>query len=336
MTHSPTPSTFSLAVHGGAGTILRNTMTPAREAAYHAGLRRALEAGRLVLAAGGAALDAVTAAVMALEDEPLFNAGRGAVFTSAGKQEMDAAIMDGRDRAAGAVAGICGPRNPILAARAVMERTEHVLLIGESALAFCRAQGLAFEDTPYFFTEARWQALQDTLAMRLAGVDNQDASRKHGTVGAVARDSHGHLAAATSTGGMTAKAPGRVGDTPVIGAGTWADDDTCALSGTGNGEIFIRYAACHEISARMRHAGQSLAQATQGVVMDLLAPHGGSGGIIAVDRHGSVSLPFNCAGMYRGVVQSDGVLRTAIYDEPLVDYAAQAGNRPPDELLKNV
>ena len=336
MTHSPTPSTFSLAVHGGAGTILRNTMTPAREAAYHAGLRRALEAGRLVLAAGGAALDAVTAAVMALEDEPLFNAGRGAVFTSAGKQEMDAAIMDGRDRAAGAVAGICGPRNPILAARAVMERTEHVLLIGESALAFCRAQGLAFEDTPYFFTEARWQALQDTLAMRLAGVDNQDASRKHGTVGAVARDSHGHLAAATSTGGMTAKAPGRVGDTPLIGAGTWADDDTCALSGTGNGEIFIRYAACHEISARMRHAGQSLAQATQGVVMDLLAPHGGSGGIIAVDRHGSGSLPFNCAGMYRGVVQSDGVLRTAIYDEPLVDYAAQAGNRPPDELLKNV
>jgi len=322
-------SAFSLVVHGGAGTILRSTMTPAREAAYHAGLRRALEAGRLVLAAGGAALDAVTAAVMALEDEPLFNAGRGAVFTSAGKQEMDAAIMNGRDRAAGAIAGICGPRNPILAARAVMERTEHVLLIGESALAFCRAQGLPFEDIPYFFTQARWQALQDTLAMRQAGVDNQDASRKHGTVGAVARDSHGHLAAATSTGGMTAKMPGRVGDTPVIGAGTWADDDTCALSGTGNGEIFIRYAACHEISARMRHAGQSLAQAAQGVVMDLLAPKGGSGGIIAVDRHGAVSLPFNCAGMYRGVVQSDGVLRTAIYDEPLVDYAAVTdGNKP--------
>ena len=323
------PSTFSLVVHGGAGTILRNTMTPAREAAYHAGLRQALEAGRLVLAAGGAALDAVTAAVMALEDEPLFNAGRGAVFTSAGKQEMDAAIMDGRDRAAGAVAGICGPRNPILAARAVMERTEHVLLIGESALAFCRVQGLAFEDTPYFFTQARWQALQDTLAMRQAGVDNQDASRKHGTVGAVARDSHGHLAAATSTGGMTAKMPGRVGDTPVIGAGTWADDETCALSGTGNGEVFIRYAACHEISARMRHAGQTLAQAAQGVVMDVLAPHGGSGGIIAVDRQGGVSLPFNCAGMYRGVVQADGVLRTAIYDEPLVDYAAVTGGNKP-------
>ena len=165
--------------------------------------------------------------------------------------------------------------------------------------------------------------------MRQAGVDNQDASRKHGTVGAVARDSQGHLAAATSTGGMTAKMPGRVGDTPVIGAGTWADDETCALSGTGNGEVFIRYAACHEISARMRHAGQSLAQAAQGVVMDLLAPHGGSGGIIAVDRHGGVSLPFNCAGMYRGVVQADGVLRTAIYDEPLVDYAAVTGGNKP-------
>lgn len=317
---STTSEEFALAVHGGAGTILRSKMTPQREAAYHAGLRRALEAGRVVLADGGSALDAATAAVMALEDEPLFNAGRGAVYTSAGKQEMDAAVMDGRDRTAGAVAGICGPRNPVLAARAVMEHSGHVLLIGESALEFCRRQGLAFEEASYFFTEQRWQALQETLAMRQSGADDQDESRKHGTVGAVARDRQGNLAAATSTGGMTAKAPGRVGDSPVIGAGTWADNETCAVSATGHGEIFIRYAAAHEIASRMRYAGQTLDQASRAVVVDMLAPAGGSGGIIAVDRAGNVSLPFNCSGMYRGVVRGDGRLLTGIYEEPLVEF----------------
>ncbi|KAB0266385.1 isoaspartyl peptidase/L-asparaginase family protein [Microvirga brassicacearum] len=311
---------FTLAVHGGAGTILRTKMTPEREAAYHAGLRRALEAGRVVLADGGTAIDAVTAAVMTLEDEPLFNAGRGAVYTSAGLQEMDAAIMDGRDRAAGAIAGICGPRNPILAARAVMEKSDHVFLIGDNALNFCRQNGIAFEDASYFFTDQRWDALQETLAMRRSGGEDHDESRKHGTVGAVARDRNGHLAAATSTGGMTAKAPGRVGDSPVIGAGTWADDETCAVSGTGHGEIFIRYAAGHEIASRLRYAGQNLQQAVHGVVVDVLAPVGGSGGVIAVDRSGAFSLTFNCSGMYRGVVTGDGVLRTAIYDEPLVDF----------------
>jgi beta-aspartyl-peptidase (threonine type) len=257
---------------------------------------------------------------MALEDEPLFNAGRGAVYTSAGKQEMDAAIMDGRDRAAGAIAGICGPRNPILAARAVMEHSGHVFLIGESALDFCRERGLAFEEASYFYTDQRWQALQETLAMRRSGAEDHDESRKHGTVGAVARDRNGNLAAATSTGGMTAKSPGRVGDSPVIGAGTWADNETCAVSGTGHGEIFIRYAAGHEIASRMRHAGQSLEEASRVVVMDMLAPAGGSGGVIAVDRTGVVSLPFNCSGMYRGCVRGDGILRTAIYDEPMVDF----------------
>ncbi len=324
MTHtSPAPGTFTLAVHGGAGTILRATMTPEREAAYHAGLRRALDAGRGVLAAGGSALDAVTAAVQCLEDEPLFNAGRGAVYTSDGKQEMDAAVMNGADHAAGAVAGICGPRNPILAARAVMEKSEHVMLTGDAALAFCRAQGLAMEEAAYFFTEARWEALQSTLAMRRTGTQDQDESRKHGTVGAVARDMHGHVAAATSTGGMTAKMPGRVGDSPVFGAGTWADDASCAVSGTGHGEVFIRFAAAHEIAARMRLAGQGLQQAAEGVVMDLLAPQGGPGGVVAVDAHGNFALPFNCAGMYRGAVTQDGVLCTAIYDEPLVDYTAR-------------
>jgi L-asparaginase / beta-aspartyl-peptidase len=311
---------FSLAIHGGAGTIRRSTMTPEREAAYHAGLRRSLEAGRAILADGGSALDAVSAAVMALEDEPLFNAGRGAVYTSAGKQEMDAAIMDGRDRSAGAVAGICGPRNPILAARAVMEHSGHVVLIGESALEFCRSQGLAFEEESYFFTEQRWKALQDTLAMRKSGADDQDESRKHGTVGAVARDRHGNLAAATSTGGMTAKMPGRVGDSPVIGAGTWADNETCAISATGHGEIFIRYAAAHDIASRMRYAGQTLEDAARIVVIDILKPVGGSGGIIAVDHAGNVALPFNSSGMYRGVVRQDGKLLTGIYKEELVEY----------------
>jgi beta-aspartyl-peptidase (threonine type) len=317
---------FTLAVHGGAGTILRASMSPEREAAYHAGLRHALEAGRSVLAGGGTAIDAVTAAVMQLEDAPLFNAGRGAVYTSAGQQEMDAAIMNGQDHAAGAVAGIFGPRNPILAARAVMEKTEHVMLTGEAALELCRTHAIALEEATYFFTEQRWEALQNTLAMRRTGTQDLDDSRKHGTVGAVACDVHGHVAAATSTGGMTAKSPGRVGDTPIFGAGTWADDATCAVSATGHGEIFVRYAAAHEIAARMQHAGQSLETAALGVVRDLLAPHGGSGGVIAVDGEGAFSMPFNCSGMYRGVVTADGVLRTAIYDEPLLDYRGPAAS----------
>ncbi len=311
---------FTLAVHGGAGTIVRSKMNAEREAAYHGGLRRSLEAGRQVLADGGAALDAVTSAVLVLEDDPLFNAGRGAVYTSDGKQEMDAAIMDGRDHAAGAVAGIFGPRNPILAARAVMEKSEHVLLIGDSALTFLRGHGIVFEEPAYFHTDQRWQALQETLALRRSGVLDGDESRKHGTVGAVARDRHGHLAAATSTGGMTGKAPGRVGDTPVFGAGTWADDASCAISGTGHGESFIRYAVAHEIAARLRLAGQSLNQAARSVVMDMLAPVGGSGGVIGVDKNGAWAMPFNCSGMYRGVVTGDGVLRTAIYDEALNDF----------------
>ncbi len=308
---------FTLAVHGGAGTIDPASLTPQRRAAYRAGLARALQAGQAILADGGAALDAVTAAVCVLEDEPLFNAGRGAVYTSAGTQEMDAAIMDGRDRRAGAVAGLFGPKNPIRAARAVMERTEHVLLLGEGALAVARQAGLDFADGDYFFTEARWQALQETLKQRAAGADDGDPARKHGTVGAVARDRAGHLAAATSTGGMTAKAPGRVGDSPLIGAGTFADDATCAVSCTGHGEIFIRWNAAAEIAARMRHRGESLAAAAEHVVMADLMPVGGSGGLVAVAADGTVALPFNSTGMYRGVIGADGVARTAIHREDL-------------------
>ena len=310
---------FALAVHGGAGTLRRGLMDEARGALYHTGLRASLIAGRDILAAGGSALDAVTAAVLMLEDDPLFNAGRGASFTSAGTLEMDAAVMDGRERRAGAVAGICGPRNPVLAARAVMEHTPHVLLAGEGAVAFCRAQGLAFAEREYFYTESRWQALQHILKRRRRGLPDtdpeEDDALRHGTVGAVARDRDGNLAAATSTGGIAGKLPGRIGDSPIIGAGTYADNESCAVSATGHGEIFMRFGAAFEIAARMRHRGQPLDAAAREVI-EALAESGGSGGLVAVDRDGSLALPFNCAGMYRGYVTGDGIVHSAIYDEP--------------------
>jgi L-asparaginase / beta-aspartyl-peptidase len=305
---------FALAIHGGAGTLRRDAISAARGARYHAGLRRAIEAGRDILAAGGSALDAVTAAVVALEDDPLFNAGRGAVFTAAGTQEMDAAIMEGREHRAGAVAGIFGPKNPILAARAVMEHSPHVLLTGEGALALCRAQELGFADRGYFYTASRWRALQQTLGRQEGGTADDDEARRHGTVGAVARDCRGDLAAATSTGGMTGKLPGRVGDTPIIGAGTYADNATCAVSATGHGEYFIRYGVAHEVAARIAHGGETLAEAARAVIDDV-GRIGGSGGLVAVGRDGSLALPFNCSGMYRGYVNRDGIVYTAIYDE---------------------
>jgi L-asparaginase / beta-aspartyl-peptidase len=300
---------FALAVHGGAGTVRRGEASLSRTASYHDGLRRALTAGRDILATGGSAVDAVTEAVATLEDDPLFNAGRGSVFTRAGTQEMDACVMDGAERRAGAVAGVFGPRNPVRAARAVMERSRHVLLIGEGALAFCRENGVAFCDPDYFHTEARWRELQRALE-RPGGEPPQ-----YGTVGAVARDCRGNLAAATSTGGMTGKAPGRVGDTPIIGAGTYAENATCAVSATGHGEFFIRHAAAFAIAARLHYAGQSLEQATRAVI-DELAAAGGTGGVVAVDRAGALALPFSTAGMYRGYVRDGGASHTAIYDEP--------------------
>ncbi|MYL27954.1 MULTISPECIES: isoaspartyl peptidase/L-asparaginase family protein [Halomonadaceae] len=304
---------FSLAVHGGAGVLHRDQMTPEREADYHAALERVLSAGEAVLDADGSALDAVTQAVCALENEPLFNAGRGAVFTRNEQQEMDAALMDGRNRQAGAVAGIFGPKNPVLAARSVLEHTDHVLMIGEGALAVARTAGLDFEERDYFFTQERWDALQETLKMEAEGTLDDDPSRRHGTVGAVARDRNGHLAAATSTGGMTAKRSGRVGDSPVIGAGTYADDATCAVSATGDGEAFLRLCAAHEIDARMRLTSVSLERAAEDVIMTELTALNGTGGIIALDRNGAITTPFNCEGMYRGwSVEGDG-RKTAIY-----------------------
>jgi beta-aspartyl-peptidase (threonine type) len=306
---------FALAIHGGAGTIRRAGLTTALEAAYHAGLRDALTAGQRVLADGGSALDAVTEAVVALEDSPLFNAGRGAVFTSAGRIEMDAAVMDGRDRSAGAVAGVLGPRNPVRAARAVMEHPDAVLMAGQGALDFCRAAGVAFEPESYFHSERAWKALQKELERRSAGhPDDRDDADRHGTVGAVALDRAGNLAAATSTGGMTAKPPGRIGDTPVIGAGTWAENGVCAVSATGTGEIFIRHGAGHEIAARMRLGGQSLAAAAAAVVSEI-EESGGHGGLIAIDAAGNVALPLNSQGMYRGVAAGNDAPRTAIYAE---------------------
>ena len=266
-------------------------------------------AGREILAAGGSALDAVTQAVVALEDDPLFNAGKGSVFTAAGTQEMDASVMDGRDHRAGAVAGVFGPRNPVLAARAVMEHSHLVLLIGEGALAFCRGQHVAFAEPGYFSTEERRRELQHALTER-----GRNAAGE-GTVGAVARDRDGNLAAATSTGGMTGKVPGRVGDSPIIGAGTYADNATCAVSATGHGEFFIRYGTAFEIAARLRYGDQSLRQAAYAVI-EALVEFGGRGGMVAVDRSGALALPFNTAGMYRGYIRASGVVHTAIWDEP--------------------
>lgn len=312
MTHPILPV---LVIHGGAGVMDRSRMPADQAKATHAGLAAALTAGLAVLTAGGTAIDAVTEAVKALEDDPLFNAGRGAVYTSDGTQEMDAAIMEGRDRRAGAVAGIFGPRHPILAAREVMERGEQVLLTGEGAARFCRDAGLEHCAPEWFATENRRASLEAELDRRRRGLpDDGDESRKHGTVGAVALDRDGNLAAATSTGGMTAKAPGRVGDSPVIGAGTWADNATCAISATGHGEFFIRHAVAHEISSRMRWAGHSLEEAADAVINRDLAPIGGSGGLIAVDARGNIALPFNCSGMYRGFARvGEGMVHSAIY-----------------------
>jgi L-asparaginase / beta-aspartyl-peptidase len=306
----PGETGWVLAVHGGAGTIRRRGTADRRES-YHAALRHALAAGREVLATGGGALDAVTAAVVALEDEPLFNAGRGSVFTAAGTQEMDACVIEGSAHRAGAVAGIFGPRNPVLAARAVMEGSRHVLMAGEGALALCRELGVAFADRGYFFTEERWWELRRALEQSGGGAPQREVG---GTVGAVARDRRGNLAAATSTGGMTGKIPGRVGDSPIIGAGTYADNLTCAVSATGHGEFFIRYGAAFEVAARLRYARRLLKRAAQSVI-DEMAALGASAGLVAIDRTGAVAMPFNTEGMYRGFVRKGGAMHTAIHRE---------------------
>jgi L-asparaginase / beta-aspartyl-peptidase len=309
---------FGLVIHGGAGTIERSNMTPEKEREYRAGLERALTAGYEILKRGGSSLDATEAAVRVLEDDPHFNAGRGSVFTSAGTNEMDAAIMDGKTLAAGAVAVLKHVKNPISLARLVMEKSGHVMMDGEGAEAFAKENGMELVDQKYFFTEARWEALQKIKAAekkRTSGagkafvITDQD---RHGTVGAVALDKNGNLAAATSTGGTTNKRPGRVGDTPVIGAGTYANNATCAVSGTGDGEYFIRALVGHNVSALMQYRGMSLKDAAQ-AALDKVAKLGGTGGLIAIDHQGNIALPFNTQGMYRGYVDSSGKFVIEIY-----------------------
>ena len=304
---------FALAIHGGAGTIARASLTPADEQQYRAALEAALAIGYEQLRDGAAALDAVEAAVRSLEDCPLFNAGRGAVFTHDGHHEMDAALMSGHNKLAGAVAGVRQVQNPIRAARLVMEKTEHVLLGYPGADDLAREHGLPLQPAEYFFTQKRFDQLQDAIATGKMQLDHAaDPNWKKGTVGAVARDRHGHLAAATSTGGMTNKRYSRIGDTPLIGAGTWADV-RCAISCTGNGEYFIRAVAAYDIACLLEYKGLTLEEACRVVVQDKLAPVGGEGGLIAVDAAGNLTLPFNSEGMYRASRTAGGEAVVAIY-----------------------
>ena len=300
----------ALAIHGGAGTILRSQMTPALEAGYRSGLENALKAGWEILEKGGSSLDAVEGAVCSLEDFPLFNAGRGSVFTHEGGQEMDASVMDGKPPKAGAVASVKNIKNPVNLARLVMERTEHILLAGEGANQFAEQIGVAMEPDEYFFTEHRWLQLQEALAAGRVQLDHAQA-RPIGTVGAVACDSNGHLAAATSTGGMTNKKYGRIGDTPLIGAGTYADE-VCAVSCTGHGEYFMLGVTAFDVAARMKYKGLSLEEAAQETI-DRLTEIKGDGGLIAVDAHGNVTTPFNSEGMYRASLITDGEIDIKIY-----------------------
>ncbi len=287
-----------LAIHGGAGTILRSSMTAELQQQYEQGLQDALQAGYSVLQSGGSAVDAVQAAVVSLEDFPLFNAGRGSVFNNVGGHEMDASIMDGSNLMAGAVSGISLVKNPVLLARTIMDKSEHVLLCGQGAEQFAKHQGLQFEDDAYFYVQHRYEQWQQALKEDSISLDHND--KKFGTVGAVALDANGNLAAATSTGGMTNKKFGRMGDSPIIGAGTYANNNTCAISCTGHGELFIRAVVAYDISCLMEYKGLSLKEACDVVVHDKLVKIKGEGGLVALDKHGNIELPFNSEGMYRG------------------------------------
>ena len=303
-------SNWQLAIHGGAGVVKPGSLTPEHEAAYRAGLNAALEAGARILRSGGSSLDAVEATVRVLEDDPLFNAGKGAVFTADGHNELDASIMDGRTRAAGAIAGVTRTKNPVSLARAVMEKSPHVMLVGAGADAFSLQAGVVQVDPGYFRTEERWQQyLQWRDKKSDALIDRTHA---YGTVGAVALDQAGHLAAATSTGGTVGKRWGRVGDSPVIGAGTIAEDGLCAVSATGDGEFFIRASAARQLRDRMDWHGESVQSAADNTIRDI-GGLGGEGGLIAIDAKGHVAFAMNSTGMYRGSVGSASAAHTAIY-----------------------
>jgi len=302
---------FGMAIHGGAGTLPRAEMSGEAERQYRAGLREAIDAGYAVLHDGGTSLDAVTRAVVLLEDNPLFNAGRGSVFTLDGRNELDASIMEGRTLKAGAVCGLTRIRNPVELARAVMEKSEHVMLAGAGAEEFASGQGFSFVPQSYFHTAARWAQLERIRSGEI-GLSGHTISHV-GTVGAVALDTFGHLAAATSTGGMTGKRFQRIGDSPVIGAGTYADDRACAVSATGHGEIFMRAAVSHDICARMRFGGRGVVEAAREVIFEELPALGGEGGVIVIDAQGEIAMEFNSEGMFRASRKAGEEARIAIY-----------------------
>ena len=302
-----------LVIHGGAGVVARD-VTPEREKAVRAALQRALESGYAQLKAGKPALDAVTAAITILEDDPLFNAGKGAVFNHDGKNELDAAIMDGATLRAGSIANVHRVKNPILLARAIMEQSPHVMMVGDGAEQFAKSVGIELVAPGYFHTDERWRQLQSALKEEREKTAAPAKAPHHGTVGAVALDTQGHLAAGTSTGGMTNKRYGRVGDSPIIGAGTYANAK-CAVSATGWGEYYIRANAAHDICARVEYGGKPLAQAAKEVVMDVIPKLGGDGGVIALDADGNFAMPFNTEGMYRGWVDKNGKIHIAIFAE---------------------
>lgn len=315
---------YVMVIHGGAGTILKKNMTPEKEAAYVAALTKALQAGYAEIKAGKSSLDAVEATIHVLENDPHFNAGKGAVFTHDGRNELDAAIMDGKTLMAGAVAGVTTVKNPISAARAVMEKSEHVMMVGSGADLFAKDAGLEIVDPKYFWTKERWDGLQEAIKedstkavldhgskkSGLLGIKNHDY--KFGTVGCVALDRAGNLAAGTSTGGMTNKKYGRVGDSPIIGAGTYCNNETAGISCTGWGEFYIRNVVAKTISDLMEYKGISVAEASK-IVLDKVGKMGGDGGLIALDKKGNVAMPFNTEGMYRGTITADGKIEVNIY-----------------------
>ncbi len=327
VTAQPAPGKTAIVIHGGAGTILPENMTPEQEEAYRSALQTALEAGHEVLQQGGSSVEAVEAALRTMEDSPLFNAGKGAVFTSENTVELDASIMDGATLSAGALTGVKHIRNPISLARLIMEESVHVMMAQEGAEAFAEQHGIEMVENSYFYTERRRQQAEKARGNDSgdADADSDDRSPdlrpdqdKFGTVGAAALDQNGNLAAGTTTGGMTNKRFGRVGDSPIIGAGTYADNASCAVSATGHGEYFIRAAVAHDICARMEHGGMTLQEAAESIIMDKLpqmSPDGGSGGVIALDREGNIAMPFNTPGMYRGYIDTAGNTVIRIYKE---------------------
>lgn len=320
----PDQQTFGIVIHGGAGTILKENMSDSLEQAYRLKLGEAIRAGHTVLESGGSSVDAITATITILENSPLFNAGKGAVFTHEETNELDASIMDGSDLNAGAVAGVTHVRNPILLAKEVMIHSDHVMLAGTGAERFAESRGIELVDPSYFYTERRYKSVQnakksETLELehddKTAFYDAQIANYKFGTVGCVALDKNGNLAAGTSTGGMTNKRWNRIGDSPIIGAGTYANNATCAVSSTGWGEYFIRAMVAHDISALMEYKGISLQEAASEVIQKKLPELGGDGGIVAIDSQGNVAMEFNTAGMYRAHMNAQGELYIGIYKE---------------------